>query len=98
MKSLRSLAVLLISTIAWLMVAEAAAAAGSGGKGDKAAVGIDTILLINPSVPGDDILAEISGGGFLGGDIVEVTLDGAVLTTAAVSVDRSTLLGADGRS
>jgi hypothetical protein len=97
-KSLKPVVTLLIWMIALLMIAETAAAAGSGGKGDKAAVGIDTILLINPSVPGDDILAEISGGGFLGGDIVEVTLDGAVLTTAAVSVDRSTLLGADGRS
>jgi hypothetical protein len=85
-KSLRSVVIVLVWAIALLTIAETAAASqGNGGKGDKAAVGIDTILLINPSVSGDDIIAEISGGGFLGGDFVEVTLDGAVLATAVVS-------------
>jgi hypothetical protein len=63
-----------------LMIAQTAAAgaAGKGGKGGEAAVGIDAILLINPSVPAKDITAEIAGGGFLDGEL-EVTLDGVLL-------------------
>jgi hypothetical protein len=55
---------------------DAALSLGSGsGKGGEAAIGIDTILLIDdPDDPVDDILAEISGGGFLGGAFVEVSL------------------------
>ncbi|GEM_PF-2139895 len=79
MKFSRLILVGLVSTICVLMVAQTAVAGnkGKGGKGGEAAVGIDTILLIdNPNDPGDDILAEISGGGFLGGAFVEVSLDG----------------------
>jgi hypothetical protein len=79
MKFLRLILIGLVSTICVLMVAQAAVAGGKGkgGKGGEAAVGIDTILLIDdPDDPVDDILAEISGGGFLGGAFVEVSLDG----------------------
>jgi len=72
--------------IALLMIAETAMSAnGNGGKGEKAAVAIDTVLLIDPAVAGDDIVAEIAGGGFLNGEFVEVTLDGVSLSTVVVS-------------
>jgi hypothetical protein len=78
MKLLRPIVVL-----AWmfsmLLIAQTAAADsnGKGGKGGGAAVGIDTILLIDVPPQGGEILAQISGGGFVGGaDPVEVTLDG----------------------
>jgi hypothetical protein len=79
MKFFRLILIGLVSTICVLMVAQTAVAGsqGKGGKGGEAAVGIDTILLIDdPDDPVDDILAEISGGGFLGGAFVEVSLDG----------------------
>jgi hypothetical protein len=85
MSSLRTRSIVLACTIASLMIAETAMSAGNGGKGGQAAVGIDTILLINPAVAGDDIVAEIAGGGFESGEFVEVTLDGAPLTTAVAS-------------
>ena len=75
MKPLRSILVLLLSVTSILMLAHSAAA--MGGKGPGAAVVIGSVLLINPNVPGDQfITAEISGGGFLGGNFVEVTLNG----------------------
>ena len=84
MKSLRPIVIVLAWTISVLMIVQTAAAAGKGG---AAAVGIDTILLINPSVPSGDITAEIAGGGFLGGDFVEVTLGGAPLDHSVVSAE-----------
>jgi hypothetical protein len=75
MKSLRSILILLLSVTTGLMLAQSAAA--MGGKGPGAAVVIGSVLLINPNVPADKfITAEIVGGGFLGGNFVEVTLDG----------------------
>lgn len=86
MKSLRLMDIALVSALSLLLIAGAAqASSGNGGKGDTAAVGIANILLINPNLPGGDVTAEISGGGFLGGEFVEVTLDGVVLDTTVVS-------------
>ena len=80
MMRLRSIHLVLVTMISVLLIAQTAPAAskGKGGKGGPAAVGIDAILLINPAVSGNDILAEIGGGGFLGGTL-EVTLDGVLL-------------------
>jgi len=90
MKSLRSIFMLLLSmTTALMIVQTAAAGAGKGGKGGGAAVGIDTILLINlenPPLRGA-VLAEIAGGGFLGGEFLEVTLDSTVLAVEVVSAE-----------
>jgi hypothetical protein len=78
----------LVSVVSAVLIAGAAAASnGNGGNGDKAAVGVSNVLLINSNFPGGDITAEISGGGFLGGDFVEVTLDGVELDTVVVSED-----------
>jgi hypothetical protein len=86
MYSLRALNIALVSAIALFLVAETAMSAeGNGGKGDKAAVAIDTVLLINSAVPNGDIVAEIAGGGFASGESVEVTLDGVPLSTVMVS-------------
>jgi hypothetical protein len=79
MKSLRSIVIVLAWTICALMIVQTAADAGKGGKGSEAAVNIDTILLIDPLPQGGNILAEISGGGFLGGEFLEVTMDGVAL-------------------
>jgi len=90
MSSLRSIFTLLLSMTTALMILQTTAAgAGKGGKGIKAAVGIDTILLIDPPPQGGEILAEISGGGFLGGEFVEVTLSGDLL---AIEDPSATLL------
>ncbi len=87
MKSLRSILIVLAWTISVLMIAQTAAAGGGkGGKGGGAAVGIDSVLLINPNVPGDQfITAEIVGGGFLGGNFLEVTLNGDALAVPEAS-------------
>jgi hypothetical protein len=87
MKSMRFTFIGLLSAICVLMLAQTAAAAGKGGQGSEAAAGIDTILLINPPNPSGDITAEIAGGGFLGGDFVEVTLDGVSLDHTVVSAE-----------
>ncbi len=85
MKLLRLILIVLAGTISMLLIVQtAAASAGKGGKGKVPAVGIDTILLIDPVVAGGDILAEIAGGGFLAGDFVEVNLDGAPLVGVVV--------------
>ncbi len=67
-----------------LMLAQSAAA--MGGAGGESAVGIDIIRLTN--VQGGKILAEISGGGFLGGangaQSVEVILDDVTSLKATV--------------
>jgi hypothetical protein len=85
MKSLRSILILLLSVTTGLMLAHSAAAMG-GGVGDETAVGIHIIRLTN--VKGGKILAEISGGGFLGGDngaqSVEVILDDVTSLKATV--------------
>jgi hypothetical protein len=87
MKLLRPTIIVLAWTISVLMIVQTAAAGpGKGGKGGAAAVGIDSVLLINPNVPGDQfITAEIVGGGFLGGNFLEVTLNGAVLAVPEAS-------------
>jgi hypothetical protein len=85
MKLLRTTVIVICTLLALLIVQTAAASEGKGGKGNDAAVGIDTILLINPPISGDDIRAEISGGGFLTGDFVEVTLDGTVIAVVVES-------------
>ncbi len=60
-----------------LMIAQTAAAApGKGGEGSGAAVKIDIIRVIDPPPQGGEMILEISGGGFLGGDVLGVTLDG----------------------
>jgi hypothetical protein len=89
MKLLRPIVIVLAWTISVLMIVQTAAAEsqGKGGKGDDAAVGIDSILLINPAAPGRDITAEIGGGGFLGGEFVEVTLDGALIDHSVISAE-----------
>jgi len=84
----RSILTLMIAMITALAVAQTATAQrggkGNGGKGGGAAVGIEAINLINQQ--NGDVLAEISGGGFLGGNSLSVTLDdGTVL-----SVDEAT--------
>jgi len=87
MKLLRPI-VVLAWTISVLMIAQSAAAGGQGkgGKGGGAALGIDSVLLINPNVPGDKfITAEIVGGGFLGGNFLEVTLNGDALVVTEAS-------------
>jgi hypothetical protein len=78
MRLLQSMVIALVCAMAVPMIAQTAAAAGKGGKGNVAAVAIDTILLINPIFAGEDIRAEIAGGGFLAGEILELTLDGVV--------------------
>ncbi len=89
MKSLRSILIVLAWTISTLMIAQtpAAASQGTGGKGKDPAVGISGIVLTNPANPSGDIRADISGGGFLTGEFVEVTLDGDGLAVDAVSDD-----------
>jgi hypothetical protein len=89
MKTLRYTLIGLVGTISMLMIVQGAAAEsqGKGGKGGAAAVGIDTVLLIDPISAGGDILAEIAGGGFLGGDFVEVRLDGLVIEHVVVSAE-----------
>jgi hypothetical protein len=91
MKFLRPTLVVLVPILALLLIVQAASAAGKGGKGELAAVGIDTILLGTPANPADSIRAEISGGGFLGGELgadsVEVTLDGSALAVDVLSAD-----------
>jgi hypothetical protein len=70
---------LLLSVATVLLMAQTAAAVpGKGGKGPGAAVLIDIIRLLDPAPQGGEILAEISGGGFQGGDggFIEVTMDG----------------------
>jgi len=87
MKLLRPI-VVLAWTISVLMIAQSAAAGGQGkgGKGGAAAVGIDSVLLINPNHPSDQfITAEIVGGGFLGGNFLEVSLNGDVLAVPEAS-------------
>jgi len=84
----RSILTLMIAMITALAVAQTATAQrggkGNGGKGGGAAVGIEAVHLINQQ--SGDVLAEISGGGFLGGNSLSVTLDdGTVL-----SVDEAT--------
>jgi hypothetical protein len=96
MKSLRTILMLLLSMTIVLMVVQTTAAArgkdgkggnGKGGVGPGAAVGIDTILLVDQ--PNGDVLAEIAGGGFLGGAdgalSVEVFLDEDTSLNASVS-------------
>ena len=84
---MKSLLVLLLSMATALIIVQTAAAGpGKGGKGGAAAVGIDSVLLINPNVPGDQfITAEIVGGGFLGGNFLEVTLNGDALAVPEAS-------------
>jgi hypothetical protein len=74
MKLLRPIAIVLAWTFSALLIVQTAAASqGAGGKGKDAAVGISAIVLTNPSNPNGEIRAEISGGGFLTGDFVEVS-------------------------
>ena len=88
---LRSRLIGLAWTISVLMIAHTAAAGGGKGPGaPKAALAVDSVLLINPDHPSDHFIrAEIAGGGFLGGpDPVEVSLDGgAPLVLAVVSAE-----------
>ncbi len=86
---MKYLLVLLLSMATVLTIVQTAAAGpGKGGKGGGAAVGIDSVLLINPNDPGDHFIrAEIAGGGFLGGDFVEVTLNGDALVVTEESAD-----------
>jgi len=88
MKLLRPIVIVLALTFSALLIVQTAAAQGQGGKGKVAAVGISGIDLTNPDNPGGDIRADISGGGFLNGEFVEVTLDGDVLELDAVSADQ----------
>jgi hypothetical protein len=84
MKSLRSTLTLLLSVAIVLLMAQTAAAApGKGGVGKDAAVKINVIRLIDSPPQGGEILAEISGGGFLAGDFLKVTLDGNPLVVEA---------------
>ena len=91
MKSFRSKVIVLAWAIFALMIAQTATAArgdkggnGNGGVGPGAAVGIEGVLLINQS--NGDTLAEISGGGFLGGGGPWVTLDdGTILSVDEAS-------------
>ncbi len=87
MKLLRPIVIVLALTFSALLIVQTAAAQGQGGKGKVAAVGISGIVLTNPANPSGDIRADISGGGFLTGEFVEVTLDGDVLAVDAVSED-----------
>ncbi len=81
MKSLRSILIVLAWTISVLMIAQTAAAGGGKGpKGGTAAVAIDRVLLINPTIPSDRFTrAEIAGGGFLNGDFPVVTLNDEII-------------------
>ncbi len=93
MKLLQPIVIVLALTISVLMVVQTAAAAtpGKGGGGSGAAVLIDIIRLIDVPPQGGEIIAEISGGGFLGGSQpVEVTLDGGA--PLGVVVDSAELL------
>lgn len=98
MRSLRSILIVLVGAISVLMIVQTAAAAGKGGKGPEAAVGIDIIRLTD--LKGGKILAEISGGGFLGGlngaRSVEVILDDDTpdVTSLRVTVHSAELLSA----
>jgi hypothetical protein len=88
MKASRSILVLLLATITALVLAQTAAAQrggkGNGGVGGGAAVGIEAINLINQN--NGDVLAEISGGGFLGGGGPWASLDdGTVLSVDEAS-------------
>jgi hypothetical protein len=77
MKFLRSILMLMLSmTTALMIVQTAAAAPGKGGEGSGAAVKIDIIVVIDTPPQGGEMMLEISGGGFLGGAVLEVTLDG----------------------
>jgi hypothetical protein len=89
MKLLRPTLIVLAWAISMLMIAQTAAAEsqGKGGKGKVAAVGIDTILLVDPLPQGGEILAEISGGGFLAGEFTQVLLDGAPIDHVVISED-----------
>ncbi|MEE9471495.1 MAG: hypothetical protein V3W32_07210 [Gemmatimonadota bacterium] len=94
MKLLRPIVIVLAWTFSSLLIAQTAAAAGKGGKGPEAAVAIDIIRLTD--LQGGKILAEISGGGFLGGlkgaRSVEVILDD--VTSLQVTVHSAELLSA----
>ncbi len=98
MKLLQPIVIVLVGAISVLMIVQTAAAAGKGGKGDEAAVGIDIIRLTDQA--GGKILAEISGGGFLGGldgaRSVEVILDDDTpdVTPLRVTVHSAELLSA----
>jgi hypothetical protein len=85
--SLRLGIILLTATISMLLVAQTAVAEsqGKGGKGKVAAVGIDTILLVDPAPQGGEILAEIAGGGFLAGEYTEVLLDDVPIDHSVIS-------------
>ena len=94
MKLLQPIFMVLVGAISALMIVQTAAAAGKGGAGPEAAVGIDIIRLTDQA--GGKILAEISGGGFLGGldgaRSVEVILDDD--TPLHVTVHSADLLSA----
>jgi hypothetical protein len=104
MKLLRPMGIVLAWTFSLLLLIAQTAAAesqGKGGKGKVAAVGIDTILLIDPAPQGGDILAEIAGGGFLTGEFTEVLLDGVpldhdVLAGDMIHADIPAALATDG--
>lgn len=92
MMASRSILSFMFAVILALLLGHAGAARaseggnGKGGVGGGAAVGIDAILLINQA--GGDTLAEISGGGFLGGSSLSVSLDdGTVLHVDEASKD-----------
>ena len=90
MNLLRPILIVLAWTISVLMIVQTATAAGKGGKGPEAAVAIDIIRLTD--LQGGKILAEISGGGFLGGakgaSSVEVILDDVTsLQTTVLSAE-----------
>ncbi len=89
MKLFRPIVIVLAWTFSVLLIAQTAAAdsQGKGGQGKVAAVGISAIVLTNPANPSGDIRAEISGGGFLTGEFVEVSLDGDVLDLDTVSAE-----------
>jgi hypothetical protein len=84
---------LIVIVLAWTLSASlvvqmaTADSQGNGGKGKVAAVGIETIILTNPEIPGGDISAEISGGGFLAGDYVDVTLDDVTIAFDVISAE-----------
>ena len=98
MKLLQPIFMVLVGAISALMIVQTAAAAGKGGAGPEAAVGIDIIRLTDRA--GGKILAEISGGGFLGGldgaRSVEVILDDDTpdVTSLRVTVHSADLLSA----
>ncbi|MCH8133842.1 MAG: hypothetical protein IIA30_14925 [Myxococcales bacterium] len=94
MKLFRPMVIVLAWTFSVLLIAQTAAAAGKGGQGPGAAVAIDIIRLTD--LQGGKILAEISGGGFLGGPngarSVEVILDD--VTSLHITVHSADLLSA----